>query len=184
MRFTVTGSPITLLLKKSTSFSCEKAALKYSGSISICVIGNVTLPINSRMSLFSRPMVWMESLGPSNNFTNGYEALGINAARVLERDIYGGAASPRTLSTVPGLRSSSRRQPRFLHPHSASKFGPMLLRSRLGAEADFALFGSTVSVTIQAGQSVMAFSNYNFPVTAPAPPRYYYTGHAGDGRSR
>ena len=111
------------------------------------------------------------------NFTNGYETLGINAARVLERDLYGGAASPSTdppnpaYAVLAGANHDHIRIP-LRNRTDVVTFQP-------GAEADFALLDTTVSVTggtVSNGVLELQLSGDGTGATT-----LLYTGHAGDG---
>ncbi len=111
------------------------------------------------------------------NFTNGYETLGLNAARALGRDLYGAPASSNTdppnpsYAVLAGVNHNLVRIPLRNRTDTAT-FQP-------GAEADFAVAGAPVSVT--GGTVTNGVLELQLSGNATGVTTILYTGHSGDG---
>ena len=116
-------------------------------------------------------------IGLHYNFTNGYQTLGINAARVLERDLYGGTASPSTDPPNPAYAVLAGANHNLIRIPLRNRTDVVTFQT--GAEADFALLDTTVSVTggtVSNGVLELQLSGDGTGATT-----LLYTGHAGDG---
>ena len=116
-------------------------------------------------------------IGLHYNFTNGYETLGINAARVLKRDLYGGTASPSTDPPNPAYAVLAGANHDRIRIPLRSRTDVVTFQT--GAEADFALLDTAVSVTggtVSNGILELQLSGDGTGATT-----LLYTGHSGDG---
>ena len=170
--------PTILLLKKSTSSSLREGSAE---------VPRFDLDLRNRQRHFADqfPDVAVFS-------TNGLDAphrtplqfherlrdfLGINAARVLERDLYGGAASPGTDPPNPAYAVLAGANHDLIRIPLRNRTDVVTFQN--GAEADFAILGSAALITggtVNNGILELQLSGDGTGVTTVV-----YTGHAGDG---
>jgi hypothetical protein len=109
------------------------------------------------------------------SFANGYQNIGLNIARMLQRDLYNGASLANTdppnpaYAVLTGANKNLIRIP-LRKRTDAITFNP-------GAIADFAVVGSAVSIT--SGTVANGILALNLSGNATGATSVIYTGHAG-----
>ena len=108
-------------------------------------------------------------------FTNGYENIGFNIARMLQRDLYGGPSLPNTNPPNPAYAVLTGASHNLIRIPLRNRTDAVTFAS--GAIADFAVVGSGVSIvsgTITNGVIQLTLSGNATGATSVV-----YTGHAG-----
>jgi hypothetical protein len=111
------------------------------------------------------------------NFTNGYETLGLNAARALRRDLYGVPITSNTDPPNPSYAVLAGANHNLIRIPLRNRTDVVTFQA--GATADFAVTDAPVSVTggtITNGVLELQLSGNAIGVTT-----ILYTGHSGDG---
>jgi hypothetical protein len=116
-------------------------------------------------------------IGLHFNFANGYQTIGINTARALERDIYGGQNFPNTDPPNPAYAVLARANQNIIRVPLRNKTDTVTFQP--GAEADFAVTGASVSVT--SGTISNGVMELHLSGSAAGATSLVYTGHSGDG---
>ena len=111
------------------------------------------------------------------HFTNGYETMGLDAARMLQRDLYNGASLPDTNAPNPAyavLAGVNRDRIRIPLRDKSDN-----ITFDAGAIADFAITGTSVSII--SGGVVNGMLQLNLSGNASGVTSVVYTAHRGDG---
>ncbi len=152
-----------------------------------CGVSRFDLDLRNRQRLFTDefPDVSVMSTngldshdGCHFGFSDGYEEIGLNIARMVQRDLYGGpslastdAPNPASAAVISGANHDHIKIP-LRNITDTVTFEP-------GAQSDFAVVGASVSVlsgTVSDGVLDLQLSDSAANATA-----VMYTGHSGDG---
>ena len=109
------------------------------------------------------------------NFTNGYESLGFNIARMVQRDLYNGASLPNTNPPNPAYAVLTGANKNLIRIPLRNRTDAVIFNS--GAKADFAVTGTSVSIT--SGAVVNGIIELNLSGNATGATSVVYTGHTG-----
>ncbi len=109
------------------------------------------------------------------HFPNGYETMGINAARVLERDLYNGASLPNTDAPNPAYAVLTGANKNIIRIPLRNRTDTMHFDS--GAVADFSIDGA--SVTVSSGQVTNGVIQLNLSGNATGATAINYNSHPG-----
>ena len=110
-------------------------------------------------------------------FTNGYQAIGFNIARMLQRDLYGGSNLPNTNPPNPAYAVLTGANKNLIRIPLRDRTDTVTFDS--GAKADFMVTGASVSVS--SGTVTNGILELTLSGNATGATSIVYTGHSGDG---
>ena len=108
-------------------------------------------------------------------FTNGYETLGFNIARMLQRDLYNGPSLPNTDPPNPAYAVLTGANKNLIRIPLRNRTDTVTFNA--GAIADFAITGTSVSIT--SGTIVNGIIELSLSGNATGATSVVYTGHTG-----
>ena len=109
------------------------------------------------------------------NFTNGYESIGFNIARMLQRDLYNGASLPNTDPPNPDYAVLTGANKNVIRIPLRNRTDAITFNA--GATADFKVIGSAVSII--SGTVANGVLQLNLSGNATGASQIVYTGHSG-----
>ena len=112
-------------------------------------------------------------------FTNGYESIGFNIARMLQRDLYNGASLPNTDPPNPDYAVLTGANKNVIRIPLRNRTDTITFNA--GAIADFKVIGSAVSIT--SGTVTNGVSNSIFPAMPLVPRRSFTLAIVGRPRA-